>query len=151
TVMVLKIPRPSGTCAKPSAARASTGIAASDLPPNRIVPDQVGRRPDTVRIVVVLPAPFMPSRDTTPRSSTASFTSHRICARLYPDCRPSTSSNMWCPQVGFENFRVPHDVRGIPADEILAEVQNRRRVAEASHQFDVVLDDEHGHTRLLDD
>ena len=48
-----------------------TCIPVMSSPSNVIDPERTGRRPDTVRIVVVLPAPFAPIKVTTDPSSTA--------------------------------------------------------------------------------
>jgi hypothetical protein len=73
TVMPGKIPRPSGAWQMPSATRLSARIFVMSRPSNRIAPDAIGRRPDTARMVVVLPAPLAPTSATISPSFTSTL------------------------------------------------------------------------------
>jgi hypothetical protein len=54
------------------------GSPASERPPSVIFPERGGTRPMMLLSVVVLPAPFRPSRQTTSPSATSSERSYRM-------------------------------------------------------------------------
>ena len=66
-----KMPRPSGTCSRPRRVIRSAGWPVMSSPPNRTQPAMAGIIPEMARSVVVLPAPFAPSRATISPSSTS--------------------------------------------------------------------------------
>ena len=68
--MPTKQPRPSGDCEIPSTGRSWAGMSVMSLPLKLMVPARTGRSPETVFIVVVLPAPLAPMRVTISPSST---------------------------------------------------------------------------------
>ena len=63
-------PRPSGACPMPSSTRWCAGRYVMSWPSNTILPARTGCRPETVFMVVVLPAPLAPIRVTTLFSGT---------------------------------------------------------------------------------
>ena len=70
TVSRGKIRRPSGECARPFVTTRWAGVLSIRSPSNQISPDSARSRPEMVRSVVVLPAPLVPSSDTTCPCST---------------------------------------------------------------------------------
>ncbi len=68
-------PRPSTTWAMPARATLKAGRLVTSVPSSRTVPADVGRRPDTTRDTVDLPAPLDPIRATTPPAGTSKDTS----------------------------------------------------------------------------
>src|SRR5580765_5400849 len=107
-------PRPSGTWAIPSRARALGDVRARSSPPNRTRP-AIGRtRPETTRSVVVLPAPFAPSSATTSPAGTAS--AMRLPAGGEP--RGGTA------EIGADHPRIVADDVGGAAGDHLAELQH---------------------------
>ncbi len=65
-----KIRRPSGECASPFITTLCAGVRSIRSPSNQISPDSGRSNPEMVRNVVVLPAPLVPSSETTWPSST---------------------------------------------------------------------------------
>ncbi len=63
----------------PISARLLAGTASSDSPRKRTSPPRGGRSPEMARSVVVLPAPFEPSKVTISPSSTRSETPNSTC------------------------------------------------------------------------
>ena len=82
TVMPGKIPRPSGDWLSPTSTRSCAGTCVISLPSKTTRPARTFRRPDSVFIVVVLPAPLAPIRVTIDPSSTLKLMS-RI-ASMWP-------------------------------------------------------------------
>ncbi len=68
------MPRPSGTCAMPSATISCGATPVIDVPASRTVPRDGRTSPEIARRVVVLPAPFAPISVTTWPSSTEKLT-----------------------------------------------------------------------------
>src|SRR6185312_17371144 len=149
-------PRPSGTWAIPSRARALGELRARSSPPNRTRP-AIGRtRPETTRSVVVLPAPFAPSSATTSPAPTVSSTSRITAASSYPAVSVSTASTASATgllaggeprggtaEVGTDHPRVvANDVGGAAGDH-LAELQHDHLVADPEHEPHVVVDQQH--------
>ncbi len=69
------MPRPSGTCATPMRATALALMLEVSFPSTVIVPAIGWTIPEMARSVVVLPAPFAPSRATTSPGATDSVRS----------------------------------------------------------------------------
>ena len=76
-----KMRRPSGDWLMPSGTRSCEGMWVMSLPSNATVPARTLRSPDSVFIVVVLPAPFAPIRVTTDPSSTEKLMSRMASMR----------------------------------------------------------------------
>jgi hypothetical protein len=92
TVRSGKMPASSGAYPIPSRARSCVGSRVMSRPWRTIRPTRTVRRPMALSIVVVLPAPFRPTRQTASLAPTLRETPWRTCAG--PRCvwTPSSSS-----------------------------------------------------------
>src|SRR5581483_5998943 len=130
----------------PSRTRACVGAASRSRPSNWTPPPAALRRPITVFMSVVLPAPLRPTRPIIVWSGTESETPRRICTALMATLRLRSSSMVVRFQppddmaahlgVGERDFR-----RGVGDDAAVVEGEHPLR--EAAYHFHVVLDEEH--------
>ena len=154
TVRPKKRPRPSGTWAIPSRARALGDVRARSSPSKRTRPAIGFTIPEIARSVVVLPAPFGPSSATTSPAATVTLEvpDHRrlVVAGGEPleredgqPCSASVSCDAALP-------RYAAMTRGVAADDVrraarddLAELEHDDLVADPEHEAHVVVDEQH--------
>src|SRR5919206_2859464 len=126
----------------PKRTRACVGAASRSLPSNCTAPLAALRRPMSVFMSVVLPAPLRPMSPIIAPSGTASDTSRNICTALIATLRFFNSSMRGSPQAADD---VPPHVRigerdlrcGVGDDATVVEREHALR--EAAHHFHVVL------------
>src|SRR5262245_24570029 len=141
TLMPGKMPRPSGAWQIPSATRRSARILVMSRPSNRTAPAAIGRRPETARMVVVLPAPFAPTSATFSPSLTSRLMPCSAWMRPYSIVMLSISSSIGrYPQIRVDDPRVLPHLGGQALRDLLAELENDDPVADAHDQTHVVLD-----------
>src|SRR5262249_41924797 len=130
----------------PSLARAWAGSRVMSRPPKVIVPARAGRSPMIVSMVVVLPAPLRPTRQTASASPTRRETARSTCAGPRKVSRPLISSMLGLDRRADEGGRhrvVAADLVGGAVGEDGALVHGHDAVGIAEDHVHVVLDD-HG-------
>src|SRR5580704_16181744 len=145
-------PRPSGIRQTPARARSRGAAPVTSRPPSRSRPDRTGWTPAATRSVVVLPAPFGPSRATTWPAATLRSTPCRTEIPSYPARTSRSSSTVFIdapparyscvPQVGRLYGRVVADHGGRAGRDDLAQVEHVYLVAHVHDQPHVVLDEQ---------
>jgi len=109
TLRRFKRPRPSCTTAIPCRrTRLAVGSRSAEAPSMAILPE-VRMRPKMARIVVVLPAPLVPTRARHSPRDSARSTPKRACVLPYQAQRSRTSSMMALPEIGDPHGRRVED------------------------------------------
>src|SRR5438045_2365396 len=124
----------------PRRARSWVGILRRSPSAQATRPPEALRRPITLFMSVVLPAPLRPMRPTMAPSGTSSETSRRMCIAAIETLRFSTLS-MVTYDVAPHLRIVEHHLRRSVGDDA-AVVESEHALREAAHHFHVVLDEE---------
>src|SRR5882762_2516343 len=137
----------------PSAARSWVGVLDKSESKNWIRPPEALRRPITLFMSVVLPAPLRPMRPAIVPGGTSSETPRRICTDWIATFRFSTFSTLFpafIHTVKFSannktaNFGVVQCHLGRRIGDDAAVIKGEHARGEAGHHLHVVLDEEHG-------
>src|SRR2546425_2720463 len=123
----------------PMRARRWGGSPPISRPWKPIFPERTGSSPMMLSMVVVLPAPFRPTRQTASRLPTLSDTRRRFCAGPRQVSMPSTSS-MRGPEQVRRHRLVPPDLVGGAARQDVALVHRHDPVRVLEGHVHVVLD-----------
>src|ERR1035437_451920 len=113
-------------------------------------------RPRMARIIVVLPAPFAPTRATTAPAGTTNSTSNRVCVLPYHAHKrltrssgpPSLSTSFSRSRIGLDaekgcaHSRVSQDITSRPVGNHHPKVQCKHRISNSCHKLYVVLNQE---------
>src|SRR5712692_5672981 len=144
--------RPSGTCAMPSATISAGERPLSRRPSSSMVPLRTGRSPEMARSVVVLPAPFEPTRATASPRRTSRETALTAVMSPYPASRPSilSSVDIFFAEVGLDHFGIARDGGRRTFGDLLAERQHHDALGQGHRGPHVVFDEQQRHTRLVD-
>src|SRR5438309_3052672 len=134
----------------PMRARWWGGKSPISRPWKPIFPERTGSSPMMLSIVVVLPAPFRPTRQTASLLPTLSETRRRICAGPRQVSMPWTSS-MGGPEQVRRHRLVPTDLVGRAARQDAALVHGHDPIRVLEDHVHVVLDDHRGDVVRSDD
>src|SRR5260370_34197146 len=116
-----------------------------------MLPDCAVKSPEMVRKVVVLPAPFEPSRVTTWPSATSNDTSHSATTLPYAERSSATSSrDTRLSKIGLDDVWILGDFVGRALSNLLTEVENDNPVADRANRAHVVLDVQQGDPAIAD-
>src|SRR5262245_13130807 len=125
----------------PRATRRSGLSAVMSSPSKRMLPFAAGTMPEMQLSVVVLPAPFAPSRQAISPAPSERLTSSSARTAPYAACSPLTSSmRRLRTEVRFDHLRVRLDLRRHAFGDLLAEVEHRHAVGHRHDQLHHVLD-----------
>src|SRR3989442_3339630 len=134
----------------PSLARSCGGSLPISRPWKVTFPPRIGRSPMMLSMVVVLPAPFRPTRHTASLLPTLSETRRRICAGPRQVSMPWTSS-MGGPEQVRRHRLVATDLVGRAARQDAALVHGHDPIRVLEDHVHVVLDDHRGDVVRSDD
>src|SRR5215510_9805546 len=102
-------------------------------------------------IVVVLPAPFLPSSVTTSPARTSKVTPCSTCDSPYQACKPSTASSaaevglsMSGSEIGFAHARIGRHRLVVALGQDVSARQHRDAVGQIGDHAQIVLDHQHG-------
>src|SRR4051812_42355397 len=126
----------------PRRARPWVGTLLRSASSKKIFPSEVCRRPITLFISVVLPAPLRPMRPTMAPEGTSSDTPRRICTAEIETFRSCTLSTLAYYVTLY--FRVGQRHRRRRIGDDAAVVEGEHALREAAHHLHVVLDEKHG-------
>src|SRR5439155_24636431 len=116
-----------------------------------MLPDWAVKSPEIVRNVVVLPAPFEPSRVTTWPACTSNDTSQSATTPPYAERSSATSSrDTRLSQIRLDDQWILGDLVGRALGNLLTEVEHDDSVADRADGAHVVLDVQHGDTAVAD-
>src|SRR4051812_5963524 len=136
-------PRPSGTTAIAwRRTRTCVSTRSSESPSHRIFP-RVCINPRIDLIVVVLPAPFAPTRARHCPSSSTKLTSNSACVLPYQACTPPSSSIVLDPEIRFAYRARGEHLIGGPRRDQPSGIHRDGVSAQPSNEVDIVLDHDH--------
>src|SRR5947209_6644435 len=136
-------PRPSGTTAIPCRRTRVCVLSSSACLPLTSIEPAVRIRPRIARMVVVLPAPFAPTRARQRPWPSVRVTSKRACVFPYQARSPWSSSTVADSEIGFLDAVVLQDQVWRAGCDQRPRVHRDGEATELSDDIDVVLDDDH--------
>src|SRR4051812_38821676 len=126
----------------PRRARPWVGTLLRSASSKEIFPSEASRRPITLFISVLLPAPLRPMRPTMAPEGTSSDTPRRICTAEMETLRFSTLSTLAYDVALY--FRVGQRDRRRRIGDDAAVIEGEHALREAAHHLHVVLDEKDG-------
>src|SRR5579859_2997912 len=154
----VKTRRFSGEWARPSRVVWKADSPAISRPASRMDPETDGIMPETVRRVVVLPAPLDPMSATTRPLGTSNETPLSTSILPYPATSFLTTSMLplsrrlrtRTAEIGFDHTRIRSYFGRTPLRNLLSEIKDRHRVTHAHDHIHVVLDEYHRDVAFAD-
>src|SRR5206468_11384626 len=151
TVISGKMRRPSGQCAMPARRIACAGRPSMRASRNVMRPPRGRSKPEIVLAVVLLPAPFAPTRQTSSPAETRRETPRRTSTLPYATRTSSSASiDVAGAEVRANDLRVSLDLARRALGDLLPVIEHHDAIGHAHHHAHVVLDQQDAHALAAD-